>query len=96
MLDLKFIRENFAKVEEGVRKKGAPIDLSQFPILDEKRRELLKQAEELKALRNRVSEEIGQAKKKGGEASAKIAEMKEAGERIKTLDDELKTVEDQL
>jgi seryl-tRNA synthetase len=96
MLDLKFIRENFSTVQEGVRKKGAPIDLSPFPILDEKRRELLKQAEELKALRNRVSEEIGQARKKGGEASAKIAEMKEVGERIKTLDDELKTVEDQL
>ncbi|MCI0693555.1 serine--tRNA ligase [candidate division KSB1 bacterium] len=96
MLDLKFIRENFAKVEEGARKKGAAIDLSPFPILEEKRRELLKQAEELKALRNRVSEEIGQAKKKGGDASVKIAEMKAAGERIKALDDELKAVEDQL
>jgi seryl-tRNA synthetase len=96
MLDLKFIRDHFAKVEEGVRKKGAEIDLSPFPIYEEKRRALLKQAEELKALRNRVSEEIGQAKKKGVEASAKIAEMKEVGERVKALDDELKTVEDQL
>jgi seryl-tRNA synthetase len=96
MLDLKFIRENFAKVEEGVRKKGMPIDLSPFPILEEKRRALLKQAEELKALRNRVSEEIGQAKKKGVEASAKVAEMREVGERIKSLDEELKGVEKQL
>ncbi|MDZ7290967.1 MAG: serine--tRNA ligase [candidate division KSB1 bacterium] len=96
MLDLKFIRENFAEVEEGVRKKGAAIDLSAFPVLDEKRREMLKQVEELKALRNRVSEEIGQARRKGVEASAKIAEMKEVGERIKSLDNELKAVEDQL
>jgi seryl-tRNA synthetase len=96
MLDLKFIRENFAKVEEGARRKNAKIDLAPFPVLDEKRREFLKQAEELKALRNRVSEEIGQAKKQGAEAAAKIAEMKETGERIKALDDALKTVEDQL
>jgi seryl-tRNA synthetase len=96
MLDLKFIRENLAKVEEGVRNKGASIDFSPFPVLEEKRRGLLKQSEELKALRNRVSEEIGQAKKKGVDASTKIAEMKEVGERIKALDEELKTVEDQL
>jgi seryl-tRNA synthetase len=96
MLDLKFIRENFAKVEAGARQKNAAIDLSPFPLLDEKRRGLLKQAEDLKALRNRVTEEIAQAKKTGAEASAKIVEMKEVGERIKALDDELKAVEDQL
>ncbi len=96
MLDLKFIRENFAQVEAGVRKKNAKIDLSPFLVLDEKRRGLLKQTEDLKALRNRVSEEISQAKKKSGDATAQIAEMKDVGERIKTLDDELKTVEEQL
>jgi hypothetical protein len=96
MLDLKFIRENIAEVEAGARKKGAPIDLSIFPVLDDQRRELLKQSEELKALRNRVSDEISQAKKKGADATAKITEMREVGERIKTLDEELKTVEAQL
>ena len=96
MLDLKFIRENFALVEAGLRKKNAKIDLAPFTALDEKRREILKTAEELKALRNRVSEEIGQAKKKGGDATAKIAEMKDVGDRIKTFDDELKEIEEQL
>ena len=96
MLDLKFIRENFALVEAGLRKKNAKIDLAPFTALDEKRREILKTAEELKALRNRVSEEIGQAKKKGGDAAAKIAEMKDVGDRIKTFDDELKQIEEQL
>lgn len=96
MLDLKFIRENFAKVEEGVRKKNAKIDLSPFTALEEKRRELLKQTEELKALRNRVTEEIGQAKKQGADASAQIAAMKDVGDRIKALDEGLKQVEEQL
>jgi len=96
MLDLKFIRENFAQVEAGVRKKNAKIDLSPFVALDEKRREVLKTVEELKARRNRVSEEIGQAKKKGGDATAKIAEMKDVGDRIKAFDDELNGIEEQL
>lgn len=44
MLDLKFIRDNFAQVEAGVRKKNAAIDLSEFPKLDEKRRQILLKA----------------------------------------------------
>ncbi len=96
MLDLKFMRENLAQVEEGIRKKNARLDLSQFRTLDEQRRRILAQAEELKALRNRVSEEIAQTKKSGGNADEKIAEMKRVGEDIKNLDNELKSVEDQL
>lgn len=96
MLDLKFIRDNFAQVEAGVRKKNAAIDLSEFPKLDEKRRQILLKAEELKALRNRVSEEIGKSKKQGQDASDQMAEMKQVSDQIKTLDNDLKQVEEAL
>ncbi|MDL1877058.1 serine--tRNA ligase, partial [Cytophagia bacterium CHB2] len=96
MLDLKFIRDNFAQVEAGVRKKNAAIDLSEFPKLDEKRRQILLKAEELKALRNRVSEEIGKSKKQGQDASSQMAEMKQVSDQIKTLDNDLKQVEEAL
>ncbi len=96
MLDLKFIRDHFAQVEAGVRKKNAAIDLSEFPKLDEKRRQILLNAEELKALRNRVSEEIGKSKKQGQDASRQMAEMKQVSDQIKTLDNDLKQVEEAL
>lgn len=96
MLDLKFIRDNFAQVEAGVRRKNAAIDLSEFPKLDEKRRQILVKAEELKALRNRVSEEIGKIKKQGQDASSQMAEMKHVSEQIKALDSDLKQVEEAL
>lgn len=96
MLDLKFIRENFDLVLQGVQNKHEKIDLSSFSVLDDKRRHLLAQVEELKALRNKVSEEIGRAKKRGEEASAKITEMKNVGDRIKALDEEVRQVEQAL
>lgn len=96
MLDLKFIRENFNLVAEGLRKKNVHLDLSQFQALEETRRNVLAKTEELKALRNRVSEEIAQIKKGKGEAGAKIEEMRKVGEEIKTLENQLGEVEEQL
>jgi seryl-tRNA synthetase len=96
MLDLKFIRENFDLVEEGVRKKNVQMDLSAFKTLEETRRTVLTKVEDLKALRNRVSEEIAQIKKAKGEAAAKIEEMKKVGDDIKALESRLKEAEDQL
>src|SRR2546428_10453873 len=43
-----------------------------------------------------ASEAIGQAKKRGEDASAEMARMRDVGERIKTLDAELKQVDEQL
>ncbi len=96
MLDLKFIREHFAVVEAGVRQKNVNLDLSEFPRLEEQRRQFLIRGEELKARRNRVSEEIGQAKKQGREAADQMAEMKQVSEQIKALDADLKQVEEKL
>jgi seryl-tRNA synthetase len=56
----------------------------------------VKESEDLKALRNKASEAIGQARRKGEDASAEMAKMREVAERIKTLDAELKTVDERL
>ena len=96
MLDLKFIRDHFDQVVAGVKKKNVSLDLSQFLVLEEERRKILAKAEELKAQRNRVSEEIGQAKKSGQDASGKITEMKQVGVQIKELDVEVKEIENKL
>lgn len=96
MFDLKFIRENFERIEKAVAAKGEKVDLSRFKPLDEERRRLLAEVEQLKAYRNRVSEEIGAIKKQGGDATAKIAEMREIGAKIKQLDERVKQVEQEL
>ncbi len=96
MFDLKFIRENFDRIEKAVKDRHDSIDLSVFKPLDEKRRSLLSEVERLKALRNKVSQEIAAIKKNKGDATAKIAEMREVGEKIKALDESVRQVEQEL
>jgi seryl-tRNA synthetase len=95
MLDARFIRENLEMVETRLKTRGAGIDLELFRQLDGDRRELLQQTETLKALRNKVSDEISRIKDKS-QAQDRIAEMRGVSQRIKGLDEELKGVEEGL
>lgn len=65
MLDIKFIRSNPEAVKEALSKRGAVLGLDNFLKLDEQRRELLVEVEQLKNKRNVVSEEIGKLKNRG-------------------------------
>jgi seryl-tRNA synthetase len=95
MLDAKYLRDNLETAEARLRTRGAALDLTGFRVLDEKRRALLASGEELKALRNRVSDEISRIKDKS-QAQGRILEMREVSQKIKTIDDELKGVEEEL
>ncbi len=96
MLDLKFVRDNMNLVEEGLKKRGSNIDLSEFKKLEEERRKLLNQVETLKNKRNTVSEEIARLKKNKENADNLIVEMKEVSQSIKDYDEKVKEVEDKL
>ncbi len=93
MLDHHFIRENPEIVKEAIRKKNSRVDIDSLLALDEKRRENIKKADQLKAERNRVSEEIGNLKKKGKDVSAIIKKMGKVSDEIKQLDGERKKIE---
>ena len=95
MLDIRFIRENLEEVETRLKSRGAGVSFAGFRDLDDRRRTLLQEAEHLKALRNRVSDEISRVKDKS-QVQAQITEMREVSQRIKTLDEELKGVEESL
>ena len=96
MLDLRLIREQPEMVERALAIKGGAELVKQVVALDASRRELIRKADDLKADRNRASEAIGQAKKRGEDASAEMARMRDVGDRIKTLDAELKQIDEQL
>jgi seryl-tRNA synthetase len=93
VLDLRLIREEPEKVERALAQKGGAELVRQILASDVDRRRLIKETEDLKALRNRASEAIGQAKRKGEDASAEMAKMREVADRIKALDGELKGVD---
>ena len=96
MLDLRLIREDPAGVERALVDKGGAALIGQIVERDAERRRLVRESEDLKALRNKASEAIGQAKRRGEAAAAEQARMREVGERIKALDAELKAVDDAI
>ncbi|EOT26211.1 serine--tRNA ligase [Enterococcus saccharolyticus] len=97
MLDIKMIRQNFDTVQEKLKTRGISEEvLAEFLKLDEDRRSLLVQVEDLKKYRNDVSAEIAQLKRNKEDAAAKIAEMKEVGGKIKALDSEVNQIDEQL
>src|SRR6516164_8526354 len=79
MLDLAFVRENLGAVEDMLRRRGMdPAQtLGGFRAVDDRRRQLITQAETLKAQRNRLSEEVGKLKK-SGQTEAAAAAMEQA------------------
>lgn len=97
MLDLKFLRANFAEVKEKLQHRGEDLtDLGKFEELDRTRRELILEVEQLKSKRNEVSQQVAVLKREKQNADQLIAEMKEVGDKIKGLDDQLRDVEETL
>jgi seryl-tRNA synthetase len=84
MLDLNFVRDNLALVEEKLRQRGMnPAEvLTNFSAIDAERRQAITAAETLQARRNRATEEIAKLKKSGQDATAQINETKELREQI--------------
>jgi seryl-tRNA synthetase len=87
MIDLKALREDPDRFREGFAKKHAEVDVPALLELDEKYREALVNTEALRAEKNRVSKEIPQMKPE--DRQAKIAEMKELGEKLNATEEEL-------
>lgn len=90
MLDIKLIREQKAEVEKALLKRmtRADLDLDKIIKLDDERKKLIFQADELKATRNKFSKTKPDAQT--------IASMKKVGEQIKNLDKQLSGVEERL
>jgi seryl-tRNA synthetase len=93
VLDLKLIRDDPGAVERALADKGGAELIPQIVAKDAERRRLVKDAEDLKALRNRASEAIGQARRRGEDASAEQARMRQVADRIKELDAEVKAID---
>ena len=88
MLDLAFVRSNLELVEAKLRDRGQdPAELlGDFRALDQNRRDRITEAEQLKAQRNKLSEEVARLKKSGQDASAVMEETRALKSRTEELE----------
>ncbi|MGM0548695.1 MAG: serine--tRNA ligase [Bacillota bacterium] len=96
MLDMRFIRENPEVVAKAMEKRNMESPIPEFKELDDERRDLLYEAENLKNKRNINSDKIGELKRNGEDASDLISEMQTVSARIKDLDQKVAEVETKL
>lgn len=96
MLDLGFVRNNLAMVEEKLAQRGTANRLKEFAELDQKRRRLLTEVETLKNRRNRASEDIARLKREKADATEPIREMKIVSDQIKEMDEQVRVLDAEL
>lgn len=93
MLDLKFIRENPEKVKEAIRLKNEKGDVDRILVLDQERRKIILEVENLKKERNENSNLVAQLKREKKDVSEIITKTKNISEEIKTLDEKLSALQ---
>jgi seryl-tRNA synthetase len=93
VLDIRLIREQPEAVERALATRGGAELVREILEADEMRRRLLTETEGQKAQRNRASDAIGEARRRGEDTSAAMARMREVADRIKTLDAQVREVE---
>lgn len=89
MLDIRYVRENAARVQEASEQKGYKVDIAHLLQLDEERRELLGKAEELRKERNDLSSSLKTQKP----SEEQIARGRELKTEIAEIEDRLGVVE---
>ena len=96
MLDLRWILAHHDEMAACLKNRKHDFDLSVLESLDEERRKIIVETEDLKAKRNEGSRRVGAAKKAGEDAEALMQEIRIMGDRIKELDDRLQKVESEI
>lgn len=96
MLDIKFIRENMETVKKSLENRALKFDLDGLIKLDDARRKILSELENLRAQKNKANDEITALLKAKKDAKEKIVSMKTIAEKTDMLEDELKKLDSEL
>jgi len=96
VLDRRLVREEPEKIRQALKKRGYEFDLDALIATEAQRRELLQNVEALRAKRNKLSEQIAQAMREGGDTIATKVRKEQApliGKELAEREQELNEVE---
>ena len=96
MLDLQALRNDLANVTARLATRGFVLDAARFEQLEGERKIIQTRTQELQAKRNSSSKLIGQAKAKGEDVSAIMAEVASLGDELKQAEVQLNEVQSAL
>ena len=96
MLDIQLFRTDLDGTAKRLAGRGFQLDVAVFSALETERKTIQVKTQELQAKRNQSSKLIGQAKSKGEDASAIMAEVANLGDELKAAQAQLEAVQGKL
>jgi seryl-tRNA synthetase len=96
MLDPKLLRTDPQAIAAKLRRRGYELDVQTLTRLEERRKVLQVQTQELQNERNTRSKAIGKAKAEGQDIGPLLTEVADLGDRLKATQSELDTVQAEL
>lgn len=96
MLDIRWIRENAQALDMALKNRGATEASATLIALDEKRRAVASELQEIQNRRNTLSKEIGKIKGQGGDATEQMAEVENLKNTLKEMEEAQRQADEAL
>ena len=96
MLDPYLLRSDPEQVRQSLARRGFKLDVKAFTTLEERRKQIQVQTQELQAERNARSREIGKLKAQGGDIQPLLDEVASLGDRLQQSEAALAPVQEEL
>ncbi|NWK80210.1 serine--tRNA ligase [Aquitalea sp. LB_tupeE] len=96
MLDIQLLRNDLDAVAARLASRGYTLDTAAFTAMEADRKALQTRMQELQSRRNATSKQIGEAKRKGEDVSAIMAEVANLGDELKAAESAFEAVQAKL
>ena len=96
MIDPKLLRQSAADVAANLARRGFEFDTEAYLALEERRKSLQVETEQLQSERNSSAKNIGKAKAQGEDIQPLLAAVKDLGDRLEVSESALQDVQSQL
>ena len=96
MIDPKLLRNSAADVAANLARRGFEFDTAAYLALEERRKALQVETEQLQSERNTSAKSIGKAKAQGEDIEPLLAAVKDLGERLEASESSLQAVQSEL
>ena len=96
MIDPKLLRQSTAEVAANLARRGFAFDTENYLALEERRKSLQVETENLRSERNNNAKSIGKAKAEGADIEPLLAAVKELGDRLASNESALQDVQQAL
>src|SRR5687768_9916290 len=96
MLDVQLLRADLDVAARRLGERGFVLDTAAFQSLENQRKAIQTETQELQSRRNQLSKQIGQLKAKKEDASELMAQVNAQADRLKALEQELADIQSKL